>query len=289
MSLTMLLRPDLAQHQEIPKEYELDVTEATVNNTFVFTEQDLPGFKSKSRKGFDPTTANLPARLTRPKFDKPGDKSPWDHKKQAWDPKKRFQPYFKRAIPKKTTLAGRVAHEINCVPVTNPETNRIMAQRTIAAMQPKNHTVFLSGNQSREAGFIQPGTIRAQEAFGGFIKNTGAVKSKSGQDTKTARMPQNELLDLIFQCFREYNFWSMKALRARLKQPEAYLRETLEKVADMPRSGRFAMHWTLKKENKVDISDEVPADAAPEVEEPEDSEMMDGDDEDDDLKFEDVA
>ncbi|KFX89174.1 hypothetical protein O988_08728 [Pseudogymnoascus sp. VKM F-3808] len=282
VSLTMLLRPDLAQHQAIPKEFSLDITAETVNNTFVFTEQDLPGFKSKSRKGFDPATANLPARLTRPKFDKPTDKQPWD-------PKKRFQPYFKRAIPKKTTLAGRVAHEINCVPVDNPETNRLLAQRTLAAMQPRNRTVFLSGTRSREAGFIQPGTIRAQEAFGGFIKNTGQVKSKSGQDTKTARMPQNELLDLIFQCFKEYNFWSMKALRAKLQQPEAYLRETLEKVADMPRSGRFAMHWTLKKEYKMNI-DESTADAAPETEELEDSEMADiDDDEDDDLKFEDVA
>jgi transcription initiation factor TFIIF subunit beta len=281
-TLTMLLQPDLAQHQEVPKEYKLDVTATTVANTYIFTEQDLPGFKSKSRKGFDPKTANLPARLTRPRFDKAGDKAPWD-------PKKRFQPYFRRAIPKKTALAGRVAHEVNCVPVDNPETNRILTERTLAAMKPKSSTVFLAGNKGQEAGFIQPGTLRAQQAFGGFIKGTAIVKSKSGQETKTARMPQNELLDLIFQCFREYNFWSMKALRARLRQPEAYLRETLEKVADMPRSGRFAMHWTLKKENKVDINDELAADAAPEVEGLEDEEMADGeDDEDEDIKFEDV-
>lgn len=281
-TLHMLLRADIAQHQEVPKEYELDVTAATVNNTYVFTEQDLPGFKSKSRKGFDPRTANLPARLTRPRFDKTGEKAPWD-------PKKRFQPYFRRAIPKKTTLVGRVAHEVNCVPVMNPETNRILTERTLAAMKPKSSTVFLAGNKGAEAGFIQPGTLRAAQAFGGFIKGTDVVKLKTGQELKTARMPQNELLDLIFQCFREYNFWSMKALRARLRQPEAYLRETLEKVADMPRSGRFAMHWTLKKENKVDINDELAADMAPEVEEQEDSEMAEGEeDEDEDLKFEDV-
>lgn len=105
-------------------------------------------------------------------------------------------------------------------------------------------------------------------------------------------MPQNELLDLIFACFREYNYWGMKALRARLQQPEAYLRETLEKVADLPKSGKFAMNWTLKPEFKNADRDNI-TDLAPGAEAGgdgiEDSDMGDGDDEDDaDLKFEDT-
>lgn len=88
----MLLNPDLAAHQTIPKEYLLDVTEEKVKNTVVFTEKDLPGFKSKSRQQFDLATANMPARLTRPKNDKPMSKEPYD-------PNKRFQPYYRKAIP----------------------------------------------------------------------------------------------------------------------------------------------------------------------------------------------
>lgn len=65
-------------------------------------------------------------------------------------------------------------------------------------------------------------------------------------------MPQNELLDRIFECFRRYNYWSMKAFRTELQQPEAYLRETLEKVAVLAKSGKFATHWSLKSENKID-------------------------------------
>ena len=90
----MLLSSNLAEHQTVPKEYVLDVTEERVKNTFVFTEQDLPGFKSKSRQKFDPASANMPARLTRPKNDKPISKQPYD-------PNKRFQPYFRKAIPSK--------------------------------------------------------------------------------------------------------------------------------------------------------------------------------------------
>lgn len=109
-------------------------------------------------------------------------------------------------------------------------------------------------------------------------------------------MPQNELLDLIFSCFRKYNFWSMKALRAELQQPEAYLRETLEKIADMPRSGRFAMHWTLKPEFKEasyeGADDGVAPTAAGGIDEGDDTDMGDLDAEDDEddenLKMEDV-
>jgi len=90
----MLLSSNLAEHQTVPKEYVLDVTEETVKNTYVFTEQDLPGFKSKSRQKFNPASANMPARLTRPKNDKPISKQPYD-------PNKRFQPYFRKAIPSK--------------------------------------------------------------------------------------------------------------------------------------------------------------------------------------------
>jgi hypothetical protein len=98
-SLSMLLSSELGVHQTIPKEYALDVTAESVNNTFVFTEQDLPGFKSKSRQKFDLSNANMPARLTRPNSEKT---------KQPWDPNKRFTPYFKKAIPSEfDSLRGR--------------------------------------------------------------------------------------------------------------------------------------------------------------------------------------
>lgn len=109
---------------------------------------------------------------------------------------------------------------------------------------------------------------------------------------KTARMPQNELLDRIFDCFRKYNYWSMKALRAELQQPEVYLKETLEKVAVLAKSGRFATNWSLKPENKIDNYNGDGEAVAPMAEGMggDDSDMADeeNDDEDEDVKFEDV-
>lgn len=64
-------------------------------------------------------------------------------------------------------------------------------------------------------------------------------------------MPQNELLDLIYECFKRYNYWPLKSLKAELNQPEAYLKQTLEKVAHLVRQGTHAMTWQLRPESKA--------------------------------------
>lgn len=95
-SLRMLLSSDLSVHQMVPKEYELDLTAEDVKNTFVFTEKDLPGYKSRSQVKFDPASANMPSRLTRPaRVEKP---------RQPFDPDRKFKEYYKKAIPSKCDL-----------------------------------------------------------------------------------------------------------------------------------------------------------------------------------------
>lgn len=209
--------------------------------------------------------------------------------------------------PERTTLAGRVAHEVNSVPVENEESQRLLAMKTREAMKPKFFTKFVDEDLSdNRAGFIQPGTVAGMNAFGGFIvsiletllsfipytdspkKTKGPTAGNRPQLSKAARMPQNELLDRIFECFRRYNYWSMKALRAELQQPEAYLRETLEKVAVLAKSGRFATQWSLKPENKL-ANYEGSVDAAAPTNEEESDTGMDDDEDDEDVKFEDVV
>ena len=89
----MLLRNDLKEHQGIAKEYSFALPEGEeAKNTFVFTEQDLPGFKSRSRQKFDTATANMPSRLTRPKTDRV---------RAPYDPNKKFVPYARKSVPSK--------------------------------------------------------------------------------------------------------------------------------------------------------------------------------------------
>jgi transcription initiation factor TFIIF subunit beta len=84
----------------------------------------------------------------------------------------------------------------------------------------------------------------------------------------------------------------MKALKAKLQQPETYLRETLEKVAVLAKSGRFAAQWSLKPENRMTAYDSMGDAVAPAAEGGgDDSDMADEEDgeDDEDVKFEDVT
>lgn len=64
-------------------------------------------------------------------------------------------------------------------------------------------------------------------------------------------MPQNELLDLLFKCFTQFTHWPLKSIKAQVQQPEAYLRQTLEMIAEMVKSGTFAGTWKLRKDANV--------------------------------------
>jgi transcription initiation factor TFIIF subunit beta len=44
------------------------------------------------------------------------------------------------------------------------------------------------------------------------------------------RMPQNQLLDLIFQLFRDQAMRGIKLLRDKMQQPEVWLKEVLGEV-----------------------------------------------------------
>lgn len=220
-------------------------------------------------------------------------------------------------ISEQTVLAGVVKHEINCLPIENEEYTRIMAARNAKAAKPKREIKFLSDIGANPGNLLAPGTLGSTGNFADFIvspvsflfflhtadhdQRTGVPPRAKAQEQKAARIPQNELLDLIYDCFRRYNYWSLKALKAELNQPEAYLRSTLEMVAELVKTGRFAMTWTLKPENKleqyagVEAKEEQAPDASDGFDGPadlfngNDDGVGTGDDEDDDeVRMEDV-
>jgi len=54
---------------------------------------------------------------------------------------------------------------------------------------------------------------------------------------RMARMAKNDLLDALFFHFRQKMHWSIKELRQKVQQPETYLREVLNEIAVLERSG----------------------------------------------------
>ncbi|KAI9868985.1 MAG: hypothetical protein M1813_002808 [Trichoglossum hirsutum] len=262
--LSLLLSSSLEQNKGLPREYNMQITNFQAGNTYIFTEKDLPGYTSKSKTkpkvGLEDLNSKfppIPTRLLQVERDRRGGPP-------KWEKGKRWQPYFRKAIPKQTAMVGTVKHEVNCLPVENEEYERLMQARTAESMKPKRETKFLEGNISVTGGnLLAPGTLGDAGNFQKFIKTGTAARGKGPQELKAARMPQNELLDLIFDCFKRYNYWSLKSLKSELNQPEAYLKSTLEKVAVLVKSGRFAMTWTLKPEVKVNGYAEVKNEQAP--------------------------
>lgn len=83
-----------------------------------------------------------------------------------------------------------------------------------------------------------------------FMKSQKRDKERTAAEGKAARMPRNELLDLLFKLFEDYEYWSLKGLRERTKQPEAFLKEVLESIAILNKKGPYALRYSLKPEYK---------------------------------------
>lgn len=200
------------------------------------------------------------------------------------------------------------------MPVENEEFRRISEEQALKTLKPREKVRFIdkvSGKMLR-AGNVLPGEKSAfvvsipysRIVFPSLLfsvtnskqQATKPVKPRP-QENKTTRMPQNELLDLIYQCFREHKYWPFSALKARLNQPEAYLKQTLEMVAHLVRSGDFAMTWELKPEAKEsnyalayqNAKEELPPDTGYGIDEEEDPGASGIGSENEDVQFESVV
>lgn len=126
------------------------------------------------------------------------------------------------------------------------------------------------------------------------MKSTTTTKKPRPQDNKAARIPETDLMDALFKLFSEYPFISMKVLRQRTKQPEAYLREVLSKIGRLVKSGPAANNWTLKPEWAAtrnanwEALDENSAAVGERIAESDGEGGDDGEDDDEDEDMEDV-
>ena len=111
------------------------------------------------------------------------------------------------------------------------------------------------------------------------------------QENKATRMPQDQLLDALFNCFKEFKYWPLSALKSRLNQPESYLKETLEKIAVLIKGGTFNLTYQLRPdstEGRYLNFDDVKAEAAPDVGSDRGEDLGSNEDDDENVKMEDV-
>ncbi|EAT88076.2 hypothetical protein SNOG_04316 [Parastagonospora nodorum SN15] len=154
----------------------------------------------------------------------------------AQDQKSRIQKRtkYKKAIPKQTALLGHATRNYTAIPLETSEYKAFSTAQMKTAIQ-GNHTKV---NITKENDVTNFNTL--QKRFDSFIKPP--VKGKS-QQNKAARVSREELIDMLHSAFDEYQYWPMKALKTRTKQPEQFLKETLAEIAQLVRSGPFASNW----------------------------------------------
>ena len=218
------LNPGVPQHVELPKIYNLDIKTQGYSNTLVFSEKDLPGHRSQpfgSRSRGRPT--GIPPKNDRYPPHKPGT--------------------YRTAIPKQTALAPLIHHVADAAPEQDASYYAHFNKMYKASLQPKKTTTFHAGI---DRAMVPGGSLTTFSSFG-LTSRPGARKKKPPQE-KAVRISQEALLDAIYQCFRRYRYWSLKALRNELKQPETFIKQTLESIATLVRSGDFAMNYVLRPE-----------------------------------------
>lgn len=208
---------------KLPSAFQLDpasVSDTLLGNTYVFTEEDLPGYRGGgygqwNRGGAQGSYSGLQ------------------------DPTSRVQKRskYKKAIPKQTALLGHATRQYNANPLETKEYKDFSAQRIKQAIQ-GSHTTTIMTKETDVTDFKTQNMLN--ERFKNFIRPTSKAKS---QQNKAARISRAELIDILHSCFDEYQYWPMKALKTRTKQPEQYLKEVLGDIAHLVKSGSFASTW----------------------------------------------
>lgn len=187
-------------------------------------------------------------------------------------------------------LAGTVHHECNVMPVYNDSYRALMRQRNKVAAEPIRKVQVISSGSS----LLRPGTVgsstsvRGGPMFNDFLTRK-PQKGPSGEIYKAARMPRNELLDILFNNFENYPYWSLKGLREQTKQPEQYLKEVLSDIAILNKKGPYNAMYELKPEYKKakgtsSMRPVVPETSRGNSDDDNDDIDDDGDDEDEDME-----
>ena len=278
-------------NSEIPHNYDLQLTRAQVENQYVFTEQNLQRFTER-----DDSKTELDFTKKNPKKEEDMTKEEREKHKRiqiAMKRRRRFNKFknrdgsekvlpFVKTIPKKTALVGTVVHEAQIVPsLKDPNYSKIIAQRSqLMKEEPRPSVTLLqehSGVSLSNAGL----TLRTDTSS--FLKPS--IEKKNKNDGRAIRMPQKDLFDLLFKLFDQYDYWSLKGLKERTKQPEAYLKENLEQVAVLIKRGPYALKYTLKKEFK-ELKDQERAERLGEL--AKDNEADEEEDNEEDVEMEDV-
>lgn len=241
-----LVLNESAENESIPHEYDLLILNTQVHNNYVFSEENLKRFKQEVTEiGEMPDQPELPSLGNNEPEPRPNQF--FRVHKNGPDGEKKQIPFVK-TIPKKTSLVGKIVHDCQIVPLkTDKRYSQMVARRqNMPLTQERPKVTFL--NEIPGVVQSQAGPSITGRSTSLFLKSSNAARNKA--DGRAIRMPQKDLLDLLFRLFEEYEYWSMKGLKERTRQPETYLKESLELIANLIKKGPYTSKYNLKPEYK---------------------------------------
>ncbi|CAK7902738.1 transcription initiation factor IIF subunit beta [[Candida] anglica] len=270
-------------NSDIPHEYDISMLNTQVRNSYVFSEENLTKFKQELTE-----MAEMPEQPSLQPIDKKKEASkPFkfyrvQKNKDGKDAPRKFIPFVK-TIPKKTALVGKICHDCQIIP----------------SKRDSKYSEILNKRNNMQPAKARPKVTLLDEIPGVIQSNAGpsirgnntsvflkSNHSKGKNEGRAIRMPKKDLLDLLFRLFEEYEYWSMKGLKERTRQPESYLKESLESIANLIKKGPYTSKYNLKPEYKR-LRDAERAARLGLIANDEEEEKSD-EDNDDDIEMEDV-
>ncbi|CAO1632529.1 unnamed protein product [Parajaminaea phylloscopi] len=149
------------------------------------------------------------------------------------------------------------AGSVDRKPGITPEYREILRRRKNEASRPKRTVKLLDESEEGANNMLMAGLGgghlrgKSQQPSSFIVQNSvsgSGAGARGPAKEKFARIPKNELLDLLFSCYERYTYWTLRALREETRQPESYLREVLSSIADQHKRGPYVGQWSLKVE-----------------------------------------
>lgn len=289
LQVKLVLDDNENNNNEIPHEYDISILNTQVRNSYVFGEENLKKFKAQNTEMSDNRPEDKPEEdnSTQRKFQRNNKfNNRYSNNSNGINKPNNSSPMpFVKTIPKKTTLFGKICHDCQVRPaVTDNKYKEYLTRRqNIGPTKERPKVVLLD----EIPGVVQSnaGPSIKGKSTSVFLKSNA---NKNKNEGRAIRMPKKDLLDLLFQLFDDYEYWSIRGLRERTRQPESYLKESLDSIANLIKKGPYTSKYTLKPEYKKLRDAERAAKAGININEDENENQDNKDDEDDDEEMEDV-
>ncbi|KAJ3191295.1 hypothetical protein HK101_007906 [Irineochytrium annulatum] len=177
-------------------------------------------------------------------------------------------------------VSGKIVHEGTLSAVIDQDYRDVMKRRANAETARKKVVQRIDEKMGKKIMAAGSSNVAA----GAGDKGIFGVAPKKSLD-KRERMAEPDLINLLFELFREVEYNSFKTLQDKTNQPQMYLKEVVKKICIQHTKGTYNGFYSLKPEYVAAKAEDAAAAASASGSGVKNEEEMDDDDDDlDDLE-----